>query len=110
MSNSQKTVTAVKVRRPRGRAAGSMAEQIDNLELNQTISLSTRFEVGSHTAGGDDIKAALNSMRGTFGSYISRINSDNDGLDMREYRSESGCFLTDDKCAIIATVAVTRVT
>lgn len=109
MSN-EKTVTAVRVRRPRGRAAGSMAEQIDNLEPGQTISLSTRFAVGSHTAGGDDIKAALNSMRGSLGTYLSRVQADNDGLDMREYRSESGCFLTDDKTAIIATVALTRLT
>jgi len=106
--SEKKTVTAVRVRRPRGRAAGGMAEQIDNLEPGQSLSLSTRFSLADSSSTSDDIKAALNSMRGSLGTYLSRIQADNDGLDMREYRSESGCFLTDDKSAVIATVALTR--
>ena len=107
MSN-EKTVTAVRVRRPRGLLSGSLAEQVDALAPGQTISLSHRFEAGGDGTTSASIKAALNSMRGTLGTYLSRVQSYNGGVDAREYRSESGCFLTDDKTAIVATVALTR--
>lgn len=103
-----KTVVATKTIKRRGRAAGSMAEQIDRLEAGESVSLSKRFEIANHAHGAEEIKTELNSMRGTLGSYVSRVMQDGDGLDMREYRTESGCFITDDKTAVIASVVLTR--
>lgn len=105
---AQKTITAVKVIKRRGRATGSMAEQIDRLAAGESVSMSKRFEIGSPEHDGEEIKAELNSMRGTLGSYVSRVMQDGDGLDMREYRTESGAFLTDDKTGVIVSVVLTR--
>lgn len=105
---AKKTVTAVKVIKRRGRATGSMAEQIDRLGVNESVSLSKRFDIGNHAHAGEDIKTEINSMRGTLGSYVSRVMQDGDGLDMREYRTESGAFITDDKTGIVVSVVLTR--
>lgn len=108
MPATKKTVVATKTIKRRGRAAGSMAEQIDRMQPGESTSLSKRFDIANQAHGGEEIKEAINSMRGTLGSYVSRVMQDGDGLDMREYRSESGVFVTDDKTGIMVTVALTR--
>lgn len=108
MPVAKKAVVATKTISRRGRATGSMAEQIDRLAPGESVSTSKRFTIGEASTTADEIKAEINSMRGSLGSYVSRVTQDGDGLDMREYRTESGTYLTDDKSAVIATVALTR--
>jgi hypothetical protein len=93
----------------RGRVTGSTTEQIDRLQPGESISVTQRFEVGNPAHGGDDIKAAAVTMRSTLGSYVQRVMADGDGLDMREYRTESGTFVTDDKTGIMLVVVLTRI-
>lgn len=107
-ATAKKTVIATKTIKRRGRATGSMADQIDRLQAGESVSLSKRFDIGNHAHAGDDIKTEINSMRGTLGSYVSRVMQDGDGLDMREYRTESGAFVTDDKTGVIVSVVLTR--
>lgn len=107
-TTSKKTVVAVRVRRgrPKGRTAGSMTDQIDTLEPGRTLSLTKRFELGE--CDRDTINAELATLRGTLGSLRTRVNEDSDGLDMRSFKMESGVYLSDDKTAILVTVALTR--
>ena len=93
----------------RGRPAGSLAEQIDRLQPGDSVSQSKRIPLddGPHDTA-EAIKQATSAMRGVLGAYVSRIMAEGDGLDMREYRTESGNFVTDDKTAIIVSVVLTR--
>lgn len=106
---SKKQVVATKTIKRRGRATGSMADQIDRLGPGESVSLSKRFAINNGVNGlaADEIKDEINSMRGTLGSYVSRVMQDDD-LDLREYRTESGSFLTDDKTGIMVCVVLTR--
>lgn len=108
MPAAQKTVVAVKTIARRGRTIGSMAEQIERLEPGESVSSSKRFDVANHAHGSDVIKAEINSLRGSLGSYVSRVMQDDDGLGLKEYRTESGVFITDDKTGIIVSVVLTR--
>lgn len=106
---ARKTVVAVRVRRPRGRVAGSMTEQVNTLEIGQSVSLARRFDISDRGTDEESIKAELESMRGTLGSIRNRVHDDDDGLDMRTFKTESGVFVSDDKTAIIAAVVLTRI-
>ena len=94
----------------RGRVAGSITEQIDRLEIGQCISQCHRFDLFDDYEFGIDaaIKTTAVAMRSTLQSYVQRVMADGDGLDMREYRTESGNFVTDDKTAIMLVVALSR--
>lgn len=92
----------------RGLTPGSLTDQLDQLQKGQSISFSKRFAVGEPVEFSGDIKEALTQMRATAGGYVHRLKG-RDDLDMREYAVESGAFVTDDKTAILATVAISRV-
>lgn len=92
----------------RGTTPGSITDQLNNLQIGQSVSFSQRFPVGVATEHDGDIKESLTRMRATAGGYVHRLKGMDD-LDMREFRVESGAFVTDDKLAIVATVAVSRV-
>lgn len=95
----------------RGRVTGSTTEQIDRLQPGESISVCQRYDLGAEYEEGIDtaIKTNAVTMRSTLGSYVQRVMADGDGLDMREYRTESGTFVTDDKTAIMLVVALTRI-
>lgn len=97
---AKKKPAAVQRRQP-----GSMADRINSLEVGQSVSVAERIPFEGTYSGGD-VREALNKMRSGMGAYVGRITED---LDARVFKIESGCFLTDDKMAVIAAVAVTRV-
>ena len=105
---AKKIVKAAQPRR--GRVTGSTTEQIDRLQPGESISVVQRFGfVDSIPAElAEQIKQNAVTMRSTLGSYVQRVMADGDGLDMREYRTESGTFVTDDKSAIMLVVVLTR--
>lgn len=108
MSEKQMTGEAG-VRRRRGRITGSMTEQIDRMQIGESLSLCQRFEIGGpEGAGPEEIKQGLVLMRARLHTYASRVVSEDD-LDVRRYRTESGTFLTDDKSAVVAVAMLTRV-
>jgi hypothetical protein len=100
-----KKAAAKKTAPPRNRIAGSMADQIDRLEVNRSVSVATRFAVNVAM----DPAAILDELKGLrsgLAAYVARVTDD---LDTREYKVEGGTFLTDDKSAFICTAAVTRI-
>ena len=108
MSEKQTTEEA-SARRRRGRPAGSMTDQVDRLQIGESVSLGQRFELGGpEGADPEEIKHALVVMRAKLHTYANRAISEDD-LDIRRYRTESGTFLTDDKSAIVAVAVLTRV-
>ena len=86
------------------RVAGSVADQINNLAVNQSIATAERFEIEAVDAGG--LLESLKKQRSGLAAYVARITEE---LDSREFKVEGGCYVTDDKSAIIATVTVTRI-
>lgn len=92
-------------RRKGRRVPGSMADQINNLEVGQSVSVAERFQVGHHSGGSGDILEAAKRVRSGLAAYVARIT---DELDAREFKVEGGTFLTDDKSGIIVVAAVTR--
>ena len=99
-----KKAPAKKASRPRARVAGSLADQINSLETNGSISVAERFAIDGIDAGG--LLESLKKMRANLGAYVARIT---DEFDLRQFKVESGEFITNDKTAIITTVVVTRV-
>lgn len=85
------------------RVAGSMADQIDRLEVNRSVAVAERFAVAKTDAG--HVLDALKRLRSGQGAYVARITDD---LDTRTFKVESGTYLTDDKTGIIVSVVVTR--
>lgn len=91
-------------RRNRPRVAGSMADQIDSLEPGQSVAVASRFDI-FETGHGGGLNDQLTKMRSGQAAYVARIT---DELDVREFKVESGTFVTDDKTAVIGTVVITR--
>jgi hypothetical protein len=91
-------------KRPRSRVAGSMADQINNLEPGQCVAIATRFDIegGGHGGG---LPTELSRMRSSQAAYVARIT---DELDAREFRVESGTFVTNDNTGVMACVVITR--
>lgn len=109
MSKKQTTEEASVRHHRRGRPAGSMSEQVDRLQIGESVSLCQRFEIGGpEGAGPEEIKQGLVAMRAKLHTYASRVVSEDD-LDVREYHTESGTFLTNDKSAVVAVAVLTRV-
>jgi hypothetical protein len=107
---AKKTTTAVKVRQKlRGRPTGSMAEQIDKLEIGQSVSMSIRHALddGLQPFDPEAFKTDLSNMQAQFGAYRSRV-VDADMMDEREFLSERYTAINDAKTAIVATVVFTR--
>lgn len=103
---TQKKKAAKKTaRKPTPRVPGSMADQINSLPVGGSVAVAQRFDIteGGHEGGLPD---ALARMRGGQAAYVARIK---DELDVREFKVESGTFVTDDKSAVMGVVVVTRV-
>lgn len=88
------------------RVAGSMADQIDRLEVGKTIAVAERLEIGAAGTDEEGIKTALHKLRSGMAAYVVRV-VDGD-LDTREFKTESGTYLTDDKTAIVVSCTTTR--
>jgi hypothetical protein len=99
-----KKAAAKKTAPPRNRIAGSMADQIDRLEVDRSVAVAGRFDVEHADAGG--ILTELKTLRSGLAAYVARVTDD---LDTREYKVEGGTFLTDDKSAILCCAVVTRI-
>jgi hypothetical protein len=104
MSKPKKSATKKPVTRARSRVPGSMADQINTLEPGNSVAVAERIPL-DHTQARGLVVDSLTRMRSAQAAYVSRITED---LDLREFKVESGTFLTDDKSAVIATVVVTR--
>lgn len=85
------------------RVAGSMADQIDRLDVGHSVAIAERAAVNATDAA--HVLDALRRMRSGQGAYVARIT---DELDTRTFKVESGTYLTDDKTGIIVSVVVTR--
>jgi hypothetical protein len=85
------------------KADQTLADQITNLAVGESLSKSQRFTMAEVAEEG--IKDALGKMRNMLNQAVSRIRKKS-GLALRV---ESGTMLTDDQEAIIATVCVTRI-
>ena len=105
MATKKKATKTAKKRTSR-RVPGSMADQINSLEVGQAVSTAERFPVGHHSAGSADILEACKRNRSNLATYVARIT---DELDAREFKIESGTFLSDDKSGINVVAVVTRV-
>ena len=103
---SEQQTAAPEVRPPSRRVVGSMAERIDNLEPDQSLSTSERFcvETGMKT---ELVITSLKKQRSLLAAYLHRVNDG--GLDTREFKVESGTFVTDDKSALHCVATVTRI-
>lgn len=86
------------------RQPGSMSEQIDTLEVGRSIAVAERHALNGMTDC-TDIQESLKRQRSNMASYVARITREKDD---RSFRVESGCYMTDDKVAIIACVTITR--
>lgn len=104
MSKPKKSATKKITTRARSRVPGSMADQINTLESGKSVAVAERIPLDDSGAK-STIMDSLSRMRSAQAAYVSRITED---LDLREFKVESGTFLTDDKSAVIATVVVTR--
>ncbi|MDQ3038884.1 MAG: hypothetical protein M3R16_03650 [Pseudomonadota bacterium] len=97
--------TKAPAQRPRARTPGSMAERIDSLDVGQSVADAQRFPINTLETF-NEIADAMKKMRATSGAYVARIT---DELDSRQFRVESGSFLTNDVTAIHCAVVITRV-
>lgn len=86
---------------------GSMSDQIDKLELGQSVAVAQRFPFEEMIDPEFEIKDSLNKLRSAQAAYVARITDD---LDTRKFKVESGTYLSDDKTAVIVSVVTTRVT
>lgn len=84
------------------RADQSLADQIADLPLGESLSRSQRFPIAEVAEEG--IKEGVAKLRAALNQTVSRVRKRTG----QEYRVESGTLLTDDQEAIIATVCVTR--
>lgn len=103
-STAKKAATSVPTRR---RVTGSITDQIDRLEVGESVSRSRRIPLdGSDEDTGETIKAALTALRSHASADMSRAIDDE--FDTREFVTESGAYLVDSKSAIVATATITR--
>lgn len=104
MATAKKTA-AKKVSANKGkRISGSMSDQIDNLAVGQCVAVAERHDIDGQN-GSTVVTESLKKLRSGMSAYVTRITDD---LDTREFKTESGTYLTDDKTGIIASVTVTR--
>lgn len=81
--------------------ADSLAGSIRALEVGETVSKTTRIAVGDRK---QDINETLARMRNSFNQCVSKIRK----ATSRKFRVESTSCLTDDRTAVLCTVAATR--
>ncbi len=86
----------------KAKTEASLAEQITDLPVGESIAKCQRFPIADVRE--DGIKEGLSKLRSGLNQTVSRIRKRTG----QEYRVESGTMLTDDQEAIIATVCVTR--
>lgn len=97
---AKKNPTAARASR---RVTGSMADQIDQMDVGQSVAIAERFEFAE--AESTALLARLQHMRATMGSYVSRATDD---LDSREFKIAGGSYVPNDKSAVILVTTVTR--
>jgi hypothetical protein len=88
------------------RVSGSLADQIDRLPLGSSVAQAERIRLDKIDDISDLITDSLKKLRSGMAAYVARV-VDGD-LDTREYKTESGTYVTDDKTAVVVTVTVTR--
>ena len=86
------------------RVTGSAADQIDRLEVGASFATAERHEIDGMN-GASVLMESLKKLRNGLGSYVVRIT---DELDSREFKVESGTYLTDDKTGVMVSAVVTR--
>lgn len=91
--------------RPRNRVTGSLADQINGLNVGDSVSVSRRFPLDG-LLDRDAILPVMNTTRTLMCANAERAM---DEVDARDFKVESGLFITDDKSAIMGTVVVTRI-
>lgn len=90
----------------RRRVPGSMADQIDQLEVGQSVAVAERVGVGNAKwCNSDTILDTCKRLRSGLAAYVGRITQE---LDARMFKVESGTFISDDKTGILVTAVVTR--
>lgn len=82
--------------------ACTAAESIRALSLGETYSKTSRLPI--EDASQEEINLTLQKLRNTTNQGLSKIRA----VTGRNFRSESGVMLTDDRAALLCTVAVTR--
>jgi hypothetical protein len=103
MANKKKP-TKKTAHKPVRRIPGSMADQINSLEVGGSIATSERFPIDDGVDAGGLLES-LKKMRNTLAAYVARITEE---LDARVFKVESGSFLTEDKTAILVVATVSR--
>jgi hypothetical protein len=92
--------------KPARRVPGSMADQINNLEVGGSVATSERFDLEQpDLLSAADLLNSLKKMRNTLAAYVARITEE---LDARVFKVESGSFITEDKTAILVIATVSR--
>lgn len=81
----------------------TLAGQIKGLKRNESISRSQRLAV--EDSGPTAVTDALAKLRNQLNQAVGRIRKNDEGSN---FRVESAVGVTDDKKALLATVAVTR--
>lgn len=91
---------------PRGfRFAGSIADQIGNLQVGESVSRVTRLLLSEATP--EKVQAIYNSMTSSLGSGLYRVERDKPGT-AENFKTERGqCFTNDG--AVLLVVAVSRI-
>jgi hypothetical protein len=84
---------------------GSMSDQIDRLDINESVAVAKRLALDGMTDS-DDVLGHLSRLRTNQASYIQRVKDD---IDTRQFKIEGGTFITDDKSALIVSVVITRI-
>jgi hypothetical protein len=100
----KKAAKKTTARKPVPRTPGSMADQINSLEPGRSVAVAERFDIMEIGHGGG-MSDAMNRMRSGQAAYVARVR---DELDAREFKVESGTFITDDKTGAMAVVVITR--
>lgn len=104
-TTKRKTANRTRASYAKPRVAGSLADQINNMAVGDCLAVAAKRYPLIHGIGPVELVEDLKAMRNTLGVTVVRIT---DELDAREFKTESGSYLTDDKTALIASVVVTR--
>jgi hypothetical protein len=86
------------------RANGSISDRIERLKVGESMSEAHRLALDGLTDGADLVEQ-LHRVRTNQASYVGRVKSANPA---REFKTESGTFVSDGKDALLVCVVTTR--
>lgn len=89
----------------RQRREGSIPDQLNALQVGQSIGFTRRLALSEIAAGFEDVTDTLKQLRNTAHTSVARIT---DELDARTFAVESTAALNDGKDAVICCVNVCR--